>query len=141
MVADAGQDEGRTDRLGDVVDRAGVEAALLVEFFVADRQEDHRDAGGGRVVHEPAADLVAVHVGHRDVEQDQVGHRRAGGQLQRALAPGGDAGAEIGLVQAVDDGLDGVGRVVDDEDERAMAVYGVHYGLSRTAVGAVDVCA
>ena len=122
-------------------DLAQLEAALLVELFVADRQEDHRDAGGDRVVHEPAADFVAVHVGHRDVEQDQVGHRRAGGQLQGALTPGGDARAEIRLVQAVDDGLDGVGRVVNDEDERAVAVYGVHYGLSRAAVGAVDVSA
>ena len=61
--------------------------------------------------------------------------------LQGALTPGGDARAEIRLVQAVDDGLDGVGRVVDDEDERAVAVYGVHYGLSRAAVGAVDVSA
>ena len=135
VVADAGQDEGRTDRLGDVVDGAGVEAELFVQLFVADGQENNRDAGGDRVVHELPADFVAVHVGHGDVEQDEVGQGRGGGEPQCAFAAGGDAGAEVGLVQAGDDGLDGIGCVIDDEDERAVAVDGLHQAVSPVCAG------
>jgi hypothetical protein len=85
----ARQHHRRADRLGDVVHPADLEAGRLRFDIGLGRQEQHRDVGGARVLLEAAADLVAVHLGHHHVEQDDVGRRIGLGDLQRALALAG----------------------------------------------------
>jgi hypothetical protein len=110
-----GQQLGLVEGLGHEVVGAGLDGQdpLLV---AAGGDHDHGQERGGRVLAQPAADLVAVHLRHDDVEQDQV-RAALGGQGQRLRArPGAEhpvaAGAEHGVEQA------DVGRqVVDGEDE------------------------
>ena len=69
---DARQHLFALDRLGDVVDRAELEARHLVRHFAARRQEDHERVARLRLRLQFAADLEAVHARHHHVEQHQV---------------------------------------------------------------------
>ncbi len=80
------QQDGRTDRLGDVVHRAHRQAAPLVLRRAARGQEDDGNVARGGMRLELPADLVAVQAGHHDVKQDQVGRRVGLGDAQRLLA-------------------------------------------------------
>ena len=93
------QDDGRADRLGDVVHRAQFQALLLVLDLGHGGQEDDRDVTRLRVGLELLADLVAVHAGHHDVEQDQVGRGVGPDDLQRLLAVVGDLDPVVVLEQ------------------------------------------
>jgi hypothetical protein len=56
-----------------VLVRAGLQALqLAVRVVELGGQEHDRHAGAGRVLADPPADLEPIHVGHADVEQDQV---------------------------------------------------------------------
>ncbi|MPN16090.1 hypothetical protein SDC9_163428 [bioreactor metagenome] len=127
LGAYAGQYQRRADRLGDVIHRTDIEAQLLVHFFGADGQEDHRNVRSGRLRLEPAADFVSIESGHHHVEQDQVGRRRGEGQFQRPQSVSGDAGAVMGLLQAPHDGFDGVRHVVDHQ--HGWAFGGAWHGV------------
>ena len=76
------------DRLGDEIRRAEFETVRLVFGRIAAGDEDDRDRCGGGVGLELLQHLVAVHVGHHDVEQHDVG-RRGQADGQRLLAAGG----------------------------------------------------
>jgi hypothetical protein len=82
-------DDGRADRFGDVVDGAGLQAALFV-FGAAHRgDEDDRDASPIRIGFETPADFQTADPRHHDVEQDQVGRFVGIDDLQRLFAGGG----------------------------------------------------
>ena len=55
-----------------VIDRAQPESDLFVAHVVLRSQEDDRDVERPQIGLEAAADVVAVHVGHHHVEQDQA---------------------------------------------------------------------
>ena len=61
------------ERLGEVIVGAGVEAGQLVLQLVSGGQDQHRDLAGGRVAFQFPADLIAVHPGEDNVQQDQIG--------------------------------------------------------------------
>jgi hypothetical protein len=90
LIADPGQDHCRLDRLDDVIDGAERQAVLLVSRIAERGQEDHRGVARRGVLPQGGKDRVAVHLRHHDVEQDQVRHRQAGGDLKRAPAARGD---------------------------------------------------
>jgi hypothetical protein len=89
--ANAGDDLGHREGLGDVVVGAQGEAEHLVALLVLGRKDDHRRIG---IVGAHALDdLDAVELGQHHVEQDEVGLVRAE-QLERLLAVVGADGAE-----------------------------------------------
>ncbi|MNF52819.1 hypothetical protein D3C84_341790 [compost metagenome] len=71
VVAHPGAHRARADRLVDVIHPARLEALTLAVCVVARRDKEHRDPGIRRIGLEPAAHLIAVHVGHAHVKQDQ----------------------------------------------------------------------
>jgi hypothetical protein len=85
LGAHAGADFFHAQRLGDVVGGADVEAGHDVVGLAARAHEDHRDARGGRMRLQAAAGFQAVHAGHDDVEQHQVGLMRWA--ISRARSP------------------------------------------------------
>ena len=122
-------DDGRTDRLGDVVDRAEGEAAFLVLDAAHGGDEDHRNAPAVRVGLEPAADFQAGQAGHHDVEQDQVGRFIGIDDLQRLLARGGDPDAIVVAQHFTEDG-DVFRGVIDDQDA-LLGEQGTHGCFAR----------
>jgi hypothetical protein len=59
----------RTERLGQVVIRSGIQAGNLVLLGLARGQHDDRDCGE---LTDPPADITAVHTRHHDVKQQQI---------------------------------------------------------------------
>ena len=112
---DARQHDGRGNRLGDVIDGAQRQAQLLVRHFAHGRDKNHGNAGRGGTGLQRAADVVAAHARHHDVEQDQVGLVAAGGDLQGALAIDGDLGAVL-VFQHGAQQVDIVRRIVDHQN-------------------------
>lgn len=84
LGADPGDEHGRLDRLGDEVGGAFADAALLLLGVVHGGDENHRDVAGGRVVLQFGENLVAVHLRHHHVEQDEVGRWLGSRDLQGA---------------------------------------------------------
>ena len=66
---------GEVDGLRDVVVGAGLESLDLVLRRVERRLHDDRNERQARIALDPASDLDAIHHGHHDVEQDQIGRR------------------------------------------------------------------
>ena len=77
LGADASEQLGELERLGDVVDRAGVEADDDVELLVACREHHDRGRRVGAV--DRPADVEPVEIGQAQVEQHQVGRIVLGG--------------------------------------------------------------
>ena len=72
-VADPGHEGAALDGLVQVLVGARLEALqLAVGVVELGGEEHHRHARAGRVLADATADLEPVHVGHADVEQDQV---------------------------------------------------------------------
>jgi hypothetical protein len=115
VVADAGQQDGRPQRLGDVVGGPQREAVLLVLVVDPGGDEDHRDVAGRLVGLQALDDFVAVHLRHHHVEQDQVGAGLGGGDLQRDGAGFGGEHPEVPLQHAAD-ALQVDPRVVHHQD-------------------------
>jgi hypothetical protein len=120
QAAHAREQHDVVDGLGQKVRGARFQALDTIGAAVEGRDQHHRDVAGDRVFLELAADGEAVHAGHHDVQQDDVGQvARGHGQGRRAVHGAGDfvvLGRQLGLEQA-DIGLD----VVDDEDPGAHA--------------------
>ncbi len=76
------------ERLGDVVHAAGAEGPQLIFDAIQGADEDHRDLPRALVQLELRAGLHAVHLGHVDVEDDQVG-RDGPGDIDRFDAVSG----------------------------------------------------
>ena len=98
---DPGQQLGLVERLGDEVVGPDLDRADLLGV-TAGRHHDDRDEGRGGVLADPAAGLVAVHPGHHDVEQDDVGQlsreqvqRRLTGRGGQHREPSGESTASI----------------------------------------------
>ena len=90
-------------------------------LLIAARGDHHdRQEARARVVAEPPADLIAVHLRHHDVEQHEVDVALGGERERLRAGAGGDdlvtARREHGFEQA--DVLD---QIVDDEDPRGFA--------------------
>ena len=84
--SDARAQQRRLERLGQIVDRAGLDAAHDAVDVVQRRDHDHRDFGGGGLRLQPAQDLVAADVRHHQVEQDQVEGSRSRACAKRRVA-------------------------------------------------------
>ena len=89
--ADAGQQLGQPERLGDVVVGAGVQADDGVHLVGPGGQDQHRQTRLG--LPEPAADLEPVHLGQAEVEHHEL-HLPGGGDGQGA----GPVGLHLDLV-------------------------------------------
>ena len=120
--ADAGDDLVGVEGLGHIVHAAHFKAAVLLARRFHDGQEDDRDGLGFPVCLEAAADLEAVHFGHQDIEQDEIGPVR-GGQFQRALAVFGDD-EEIVPFQRPDEDVQIHGIVVHHQNDRFIGLHG-----------------
>ena len=112
--ADAGQKLAHAEGLGDVVIRAQFQAGDLVGLLQAGGQQDD---GGLAFLAKCADELKAIHLGHHDIEQDEIGLLVTGG-VEGVLAVVGDddaqplfceviahEGAHVRLVVHNEDGL------------------------------------
>ena len=70
-----GLEDGRVERLRQVVGRAHLDAADDAVQLVDGRDHDDRQVAGGVGGLDPAEGLVAVHLGHLEVQQDDVDAR------------------------------------------------------------------
>ena len=111
---DPGEGDRRIDRFGDVVHGAQGQTVLLVFGTVHGGDEDHRDVVGHRVRAQALEDLVAIHLGHHHVEQDQV-RGLGGGSAQGALARVGGTHSIQRHQQLTEQGQV-LRRVIDDQD-------------------------
>ncbi len=112
---DPSDDFLQLEGLGDVVDPAGREGAHLVLDVVQRADEENRDVCGLGIGLQLLADLEAVHLGHADVQQDQVGR----GQFDRsqgAWAAGHRAHAVAVLAEDLRQQAQIGGAVVDQKD-------------------------
>ena len=104
MGAHPRQQHGGLDGLGHVVHRACLQAAFFVRDGVEGGHEDHRDLAGLRRGTQGSQHLVAVHLRHHHVKQDDVGHRLGVGDLQGPLPRVGHAHVVVRAQQLADDG-------------------------------------
>ena len=94
QVADALAGDFDIDRFGDVVGGTQGQAGTLGFDPGKCGNEDHGDRPQRRRGHDPSAGLVAIHLRHHHVEQDQIGWRLRGhGQTHRSR--GGDLQIEV----------------------------------------------
>ncbi len=124
------------EMLVDVVDAARLEAAHLVRAVGAPGEEQHRRVGDVVRLQAPA-ELEAVHAGHVDVDEDQVGTLGA----REVDGVRGDVRAHHAIVRAElrfeilgDDGI-----VVDREDGRLVA-HGMTVSFDATRIFTVSRC-
>ncbi|MFK4593094.1 hypothetical protein ABIF55_008508 [Bradyrhizobium diazoefficiens] len=119
MDTDARQHLLDHDRLGHVVDAAGVQPAHDMLGLGEARHEDHGDVGKARIALEAAAGLEAVDAGHHRIEQHDVGrdllddaHRRRAVERHHHRHPG--------AVERVGEQPQRLGRVIDNERDVAL---------------------
>ena len=72
LCVSAGQNDGWTHRLGDVIHRSHLQSFLLVFYFAHRGDKNHWYGTCTGIGFEFLTDLVAVHARHHDVEQDDV---------------------------------------------------------------------
>jgi hypothetical protein len=101
--------------LGDVVDTAKAEGADFVEGFGEGADEDDRDSAEPFVGLELFADLIAIHFGHVNVEEDEVGWLTLCGE-ERELSTGDRADLVAAILEHGGEDLEVGGGVVNDED-------------------------
>ncbi len=119
MGLDARADLIDVEGLGDVVGGADPKALELVLYLVDDGDEDHRDAlAPGRGL-DASADLVAVHLRHQDVEQDEIRGRLALDLLQRLGARARDLDAEF-VLQRLKQGVQVLRAIIDQQQLRSL---------------------
>ena len=126
LSSDACQQFGELERLGDVVDRSGIESDDDVELLVAGGEHDDLDTW--IVSMEPAAHLEPVDVGKSEVEQHEIGpvaSRRFDRDPTTRLPPGVVSAAVEGAQQRRSDSI----VVLDDED--SLSAHGVNGRASR----------
>ncbi len=111
---DAGEDDAGTDRFGDVVHGATVEAAFFVFRPIHGRDKNDRDVPCGRCGPQLGENLVAIHFGHHHIEQDEVRGRCAERNLQGTTARVGGA-YPIGRLQQLAEDTEVLRGVIHDE--------------------------
>src|SRR5947199_333108 len=113
--ADAGEQLVDAERLRQVIVRPQVERLHLLAFAAAYGQDD--DGRGGLNPHR-ADDILSVHVGQPEVEEDQV---RPPALVRLQSGPAGVSGLDLKTVsrQVGPQGLDNAGFVFDYEDSCA----------------------
>ena len=111
--ADAGEQLGQGERLDEVVIGAGIEARDAVADRIAGGE--HEDRGGGALAAEALGDVVAVHGGEHDVEQDEVVLLGLGLELRRRrrLRPVDDVAL---LFEHAADGAGETAFIFDEEE-------------------------
>ncbi len=119
--ADAGEELGHAEGLGDVVVGAFVECGDFHGLLLADGEDD--DGGFGEAA-DGAGELDAVHLGHGEVGDDEVGLGGAE-ELEGFEAVVGDGDfVAAGLERGAEDAGD-LALVVDDEDAHARDPSGL----------------
>ena len=122
---DPGAQQHRVHRLEQVVLRAHLDAPGHAVHLLDRGHHDHREVPQARVGREGGQHLVAVHLRHLDVEQDQV-DRALGAALTRASRP--FSAERHGVPELLEgaaeqEAVDPV--VVDDEEVAAWGRYAV----------------
>jgi len=115
----------RTERLGDVIVGAELEAEHAVQFRRLGGQHDDGDCGGGRVTAQDFADLEPVHLGQHEVEEDQVRGEGAG-LLQGLVAVARRDHVKTGATEIEFHQFDGIRFVVHHQDFRFHPGFGYH---------------
>ena len=125
LCTDTGLHDGRRDGLGQVVCGPQVQPLGLVLLLAHGRDEDDRDVLGGIVLLELTADFIAVHLGHHDVQEDQVRGARGACRLERLRSVDGGHDLVVRLEQ-IGQHVDVEPLVVDDQDPLAFFHLGFH---------------
>jgi hypothetical protein len=100
-----------TERLGDVVVGAALQAANLLGFQTAGREYEHRDVAD---IADPLQDFPAIHAGQPDVENHQIGMGFVQGpQTDKTVI--GLQGGVSGEFHANSEEVSDIGIIFDDE--------------------------
>ena len=73
VVFDPGIDDRRTERFGDVIDRAQFEPFHLIFDIAHGGDKEDRNLPRQRILLQLPADRVAIHFRHHDIQENQVG--------------------------------------------------------------------
>jgi hypothetical protein len=106
---------GRVGRLGQIVIGSGLEPGYLIIDHRLGREHDDRDTLRSRIVPQTTADLVAVHAGHHDVQNDKVGLLGVGAPDGLLPVTGRDDLVSLALQHHADE-LKTVYIIVHDQD-------------------------
>ncbi|MNR16603.1 hypothetical protein D3C85_1332150 [compost metagenome] len=127
MCLDPGPHHGRVERLGDEVHRTGLQRLDLALHAGVGGDDDDRAVPGGRIVLQCSTDLIAVHAGHFDIQQDQRGLLQL--RQSYALFPaGGEQDLSLILEHAAEQ-ANAIGAVVDDQNHARSIVKPGHMGI------------
>ena len=113
--ADAGEEFGHGEGLGDVVVGAFVECGDLHGFLLADGEDDDGGFGGAA---DGAGEFDAGHLGHGEVGDDEVG-LGGGEEVEGFEAVVGDGDFVAGGLEGGAEDAGDLALVVDDEDTHA----------------------
>jgi hypothetical protein len=123
--ADPRLEQGRVDRLGEVVLGAQLDAADHALHLVERGDHDHGQAHEAPLAAQPLEDLIAVQLRHHDVEQHEV--EGLGAQdLEGLGAVGGHR--QVAITEALETSREHVpvvGVVVDDEEREGVVAHGL----------------
>ena len=123
MDADAREDLVDLERLRDVVSAASLECLDLVRRRAERGQEDDRDLAELFALLETGADLVTVHLGHGDVEEDDLWRVAPRGEQRVTSVRHGPHLVRV-LAQHAREQLQVLERVIHDENARASGRCG-----------------
>lgn len=89
-----------------------------VDLLATGGEHEDRDFVCELIISDLAADLSAGHIGEHQIEEDQVWWRFLLKGAQGLFAGQGRAGLEASLLEIIDEGVDQIGLILDDQDER-----------------------
>jgi len=115
LAPDTGAHLDRIKRLGDEIDGAQIDAAGVVSGIVQAGEKDDGQIPGGRFTAQMLADRKAVHLGHHDIEKDQV-RAAVASQSQGIGRFGGADELVIGAAERGGQHLQAARFVIDEQD-------------------------
>ncbi len=72
MITNPGLHQHGAEGLGDVIHRSQSKPPGLILFFILDCEKNHGNVAGGRVFLKAGTDLVSIHMGHHDVQKNEI---------------------------------------------------------------------
>src|SRR5205814_3492172 len=122
MSAYAAEHLGQLERLGNVIDTAGVEACQTVLQIIQGSHEDDGNVLGGCSALEAATDGKAVLFRHHDIEQDEIGQLAFGPPQPLGSAVGDRYSVPLGLQQVQHD-AEVRGNIINEQDKSGSLTH------------------
>ena len=115
---DANAEDRGVDRLGDVVDGTFLDAPLLIVRIIEGGNEYHRNIAGIVIATQDTEHLMAIHIGHHDVEQDEIWPGGQSGVTNGDRSAVGNPDVHAKTADHFRNGAEVVRHIIDDQYNR-----------------------